>query len=45
MFVSIFVESRDNESFSSQNVLDDLIEHLNTALAVLLTEFIQSHNH
>ncbi|CAF2979713.1 unnamed protein product [Rotaria sp. Silwood2] len=38
------IESENNELFSSQNVLDDLIEHLNTALAVLLTEVIQSNN-
>ncbi len=33
-----------NISTSSQNILDDLIEHLNTALAVLLTEVIQSNS-
>jgi hypothetical protein len=33
-----------NISSSSQNILDDLIEHLNTALAVLLTEVIQSNS-
>ncbi|CAF0953179.1 unnamed protein product [Adineta steineri] len=31
-------------STESQNGLDDLIEHLNTALAFLLTEVIQSNN-
>jgi hypothetical protein len=35
---------RDNESFFSQKILDDLIEHLDTALAFLLTEVIQSNN-
>ncbi|CAF2105915.1 unnamed protein product [Rotaria magnacalcarata] len=37
------MESQNNELFSSHNVLDDLIEHLNTALAVLLTNVIQAN--
>lgn len=34
-----------NVSSSSSNLLEDLIEHLNTALVVLLTEIIQSNKH
>ena len=36
-------KSRDHEVFFSAKVLDELIEHLDTALAFLLTEVIQSN--
>lgn len=38
------LELQNNEVFSSENVLRELVEHLNTALAVLLTEVIQTDN-
>ena len=36
-------KARDHEVFFSPKVLDELIEHLDTALAYLLTEVIQSN--
>ena len=35
---------QNNELFSSQAVLDDLTDYLNTTLAVLLTEEIQCNH-
>ena len=35
--------SRDGESLFSPKILDDLIEHLDTALAFLLTEILQTN--
>lgn len=36
-------KARDHEVFFSPKILDELIEHLDTALAYLLTEVIQSN--
>ena len=40
---SLSKKSRDHQVFFSAKVLEELIEHLDTALAFLLTEIIQSN--